>query len=496
MRENLEQVGQQIWNYLPQLVGALLVLVVGWVIALAVAALVRGVFRRTSLDNRAAKLFLGEERAKKTYSERWAGTVVFYLVLALVFVAFFQALGLTLATEPLTRMLNRVLEYIPRLIGAFLLLVIAWLVANAMRLVVRKAVSAARLEQRLGEEAEAEGEAKAGAGLANSLGEIVYWLVFILFLPAVLGALALQGLLEPLRAMTERFLVYMPNIFAAAVIVVLGWFAARIIQKLATNLFVALGVDRLSEKAGLAHAIGGNKLSVALGMLVQVLILVPVAIAALEALAIEALTQPVSRMLDLIIGAAPAILGAGLVLLFAYVAGRLVGGVIANLLESVGFNSIPVRLGLAKEPPRALDRTLSDLAGLAVLVIVMFFATMEAARLLGFTAFADIVADLTVLIGQVLLGLVILAIGLWVANLVAEAVKSMDKPYAETLSLVARGAILVLVTAMALGQMGLANEIIALAFGLIVGSVAVAAAIAFGIGGRDIAKRKLEEWLK
>ncbi len=494
MRENLEQVGQQIWNYLPQLVGALLVLVVGWVIALAVAALVRGVFRRTSLDNRAAKLFLGEERAKKTYSERWAGTVVFYLVLALVFVAFFQALGLTLATEPLTRMLNRVLEYIPRLIGAFLLLVIAWLVANAMRLVVRKAVSAARLEQRLGEEAEAEGEA--GAGLAKSLGEIVYWLVFILFLPAVLGALALQGLLEPLRAMTERFLVYMPNIFAAAVIVVLGWFAARIIQKLATNLFVALGVDRLSEKAGLAHAIGGNKLSVALGMLVQVLILVPVAIAALEALAIEALTQPVSRMLDLIIGAAPAILGAGLVLLFAYVAGRLVGGVIANLLESVGFNSIPVRLGLAKEPPRALDRTLSDLAGLAVLVIVMFFATMEAARLLGFTAFADIVADLTVLIGQVLLGLVILAIGLWVANLVAEAVKSMDKPYAETLSLVARGAILVLVTAMALGQMGLANEIIALAFGLIVGSVAVAAAIAFGIGGRDIAKRKLEEWLK
>ena len=57
-------------------------------------------------------------------------------------------------------------------------------------------------------------------------------------------------------------------------------------------------------------------------------------------------------------------------------------------------------------------------------------------------------------------------------------------------------AVLVLATAMALRQMGLANEIITMAFALIVGSAAVAAAIAFGIGGREVAKHKLEEWLK
>ena len=62
--------------------------------------------------------------------------------------------------------------------------------------------------------------------------------------------------------------------------------------------------------------------------------------------------------------------------------------------------------------------------------------------------------------------------------------------------MIARVAILVLAGAMSLRQMGLANEIVVLAFGLIVGAVAVAAAIAFGIGGRDVAKRKLEEWLK
>ncbi len=59
----------------------------------------------------------------------------------------------------------------------------------------------------------------------------------------------------------------------------------------------------------------------------------------------------------------------------------------------------------------------------------------------------------------------------------------------------ARVSIIGLAGAIALQQMGLANEIISLAFGIILGSLAVAAALAFGIGGRDIAARKLEGWL-
>jgi hypothetical protein len=487
----LEEVAKQVWAYVPQLLGALLILVAGWLCAMVIAAIVRGALRRTSLDNRLAKWFLGKERAEAAHVERAAGTVVFYLLLVLVFVAFFQALGLTLATQPLNNMLTQVFAFIPRLFGALLLLLVAWLVASGMRQLVTRGVSASKLEDRLGEK-----KAPGGTSLAKSLGEIVYWLVFILFLPAVLGALALQGLLDPVRAMTQRFLVYLPNLFAAVAIAVLGWFAARIVQRLATNLFAAMGVDRLSERAGLDHALGDKKLSKALGLLVQVLILIPVMIAALNALALEALTQPASHMLDLMLGAVPAILGAALVLLFSYLVGRVVAGVVTNLFASVGFDSLLVRLGVAKEQPPEGKRTLSQLAGYAVLLFVMLFATIEAARLLGFSVFAGLAADLTVLGGHVLLGLGIMAIGLWVANLVAETVKGTGKPQAGLLSVIARVAILVLAGAMSLRQMGLANEIVVLAFGLIVGAVAVAAAIAFGIGGRDVAKRKLEEWLK
>jgi hypothetical protein len=69
-----------------------------------------------------------------------------------------------------------------------------------------------------------------------------------------------------------------------------------------------------------------------------------------------------------------------------------------------------------------------------------------------------------------------------------------DRANAGLLATVTRVVILVLAGAMALRQMDIANEIVNLAFGLLVGAVAVAVALAFGLGGRDSAMRLIEEW--
>ncbi len=129
-----------------------------------------------------------------------------------------------------------------------------------------------------------------------------------------------------------------------------------------------------------------------------------------------------------------------------------------------------------------------------MLAAILLFAAIEAARQLGFGALADLLVAFTVLAGQVLLGLVIFAIGLYLANLAAAAVRATGSPQADLLAAVARAAVLVLTGAMALRQMGLANEIVNLAFGLLLGALAVAAALAFGLGGRAVAGRELEAW--
>ena len=136
------------------------------------------------------------------------------------------------------------------------------------------------------------------------------------------------------------------------------------------------------------------------------------------------------------------------------------------------------------------------MVGTIVLAAIMLFATMEAAGLLGFEMLGTLISGFLVFAGQGLLGLVIIAVGMFIANLAADLIRSSGIGQARLLALVARISILMLAGAMGLSRMGLANEIIQLAFGLILGAVMIAAAIAFGIGGRDFAARQLELWNK
>ncbi len=491
MQAIVSQITQLVGAYIPNLVGALLILIIGWLVALIVAAIVRGVLRRTTLDDRVARWIAGDEAAKGVEVEQWVGKGVYYLIMLFVLIAFFQTLGLTIITEPLNQLLVQVFQYAPQLLGAGLLLLLAWIIASALRLLITRGLTAARLDERLGSGAGVEEER---VPLTKSLADAVYWLVFLLFLPAILTALNLGGLLGPVQSMVNEVLAFLPNLFAAGLILAIGWFVARIVQRIVTNLLAAVGSDRLSERVGLAPVLGKQQLSGLLGLIVYILILIPVLIAALNALALEAVTQPASNMLNTILGAFPDIFAAGLVLVIAYVVGRVVAGLISNLLTGVGFNAILARLGLGREPAEG-ERTPSEIVGYLVLVAIMLFATIEATQLLGFTLLAELVSEFTVFAGQIILGLIIFAIGLYLSNLAARTIQASRAAQAGLLAMAARVSILALAGAMALRQMGLANEIINLAFGLLLGAIAVAAALAFGLGGRDIASRQLEGWL-
>jgi hypothetical protein len=226
-----------------------------------------------------------------------------------------------------------------------------------------------------------------------------------------------------------------------------------------------------------------------------VIILIPVLIASLNALQLDAITTPASDMLGQMLDAVPSLFAAVLLLTLAYFVGRLVSGLAASLLEAAGFDTIMHRLGLVKAG-EAVKRSPSELAGTLVMVAIMLFASIEAAGFLGFDALADLISGFIVFGGQVLLGLVIVAIGLFLANIAADAIAAGGSKQHQLLSLAARVAIVVLAVAMALREMGLANEIISLAFGLLLGSIAVAAALAFGLGGREVAGEQVRQWMR
>jgi len=486
-----QQFTQTTGSYIPRILGALAIFIIGWLVALILSSVLRNVLHRISLNSRLARWVSAEEAEKPVELEKGISKGLFYLIMLFVLVASFQALGITLITEPINNLLNELFKYAPQLLGSLILVIVAWVVAKVMKLLVAKGLVAARFDEKIGGKAGVEAEK---LPMTKTLSELVFWLVLLVFFPAILSTLGLEGLLRPVQGMMNKILDFLPNIFTAVLIGLVGWIVARIAQRIVTSLCEAIGTDRLSERLGIASVLGKQKLSGVLGLIIYVLILIPILVAALNALQLEAVTQPASRMLGMILAALPNIFAAALILVVSYIIGRVVSALVANVLDGIGFNGILARLGIGGEITEG-TWTPSAIIGYLVLIGIMLFAFMEAAEQLGFKMLSGIFAQFTVLAGHIVLGLIIFCIGLFLANLVYKTVLSTTTAQARLLAVSARIAIIVLAGAMALRQMGLADEIVNLAFGLLLGAIAIAVAIAFGFGGREIAGRELAEWV-
>ncbi len=486
MEEMLSKLSETVGGNLPRLLFALGILIGAWLVAVIVAAALKGALKKTTLDE---KLFnwLGGGKAKVD-SGHVISRTAYWLILLFGVVAFFSKLGMPMVADPIRGMLAKILEYVPQLVSAGVLVLIAFIIATLLRAAISGVLSKTPLDKQLG-----DGDAK--KSLSYSIASTVYWLVFLLFLPMVLEALSLDGLLQPVQTMLDNLLGFLPNLFGAAVILFLGWLAAKIVRQVVTNLLAATGLDRLGERVGVGSTSGKQTLSGLIGVVVYAFILIPVAISALNALQLEAVSAPASQMLSTILSAIPAVFTAALILGVAYMVGRFASGLVAELLARAGFNNLPAKLGLGWKPQEG-QRSPSDMAGYLVLITTLFFAAMEAARQLGFEALAQILVQFVEFAGHIFLGLIIFVIGLWVANVAANMIQSSDRKEKRLLATLARVSILLLVSAMALRQMGLADEIINMAFGLLLAAVALASGLAFGLGSREVAGRTVERWSK
>lgn len=493
MTDFLQETINTLADFLPDVLIALGILIVGWLVALLGRALTRGALRRTGLDRRLAGWFGGPEEAGAINLTVWISRVVYYLILLFVVVIILERFELGLAAEPIRTLLDQVLGFLPQVLAAAALLLVAWIVASALRFLVKRGFQAARLDDWLTRQADVDTPEESSVG--DMLANVLYWLVYLLFLPAILGALQVEGLTEPVSGVVNEILGALPGILGAVVILLLGWVGARIVRQVSTNLLAGAGLDRLGERSGVSEALGEQQLSAVVGTIVYVLILIPVAIAALDALEIEAVSGPASEILTTLLTAVPAIFAAILLLGVAYFIARAVGNFVTGVLTGVGFNNVLGWIGLGMEA-EGRGQTPSQIVGYLTTLAIMLFAVIEAAELLGFTIIAELISQFLVAAGGLVAGVVIFGLGLYFARVADQVIRGTGGSQAHLLAPVARVAIIVFTGALALRQTGIAEDIVNLAFGILLGTVAVSAALAFGLGGRDIAAREIDRWLK
>ncbi len=493
MNEMAQKFFDQIGIFSPNLLGALLVLVVGWIVAIIAAGIARKVLGKTSIDNKVAN-WMAEPGGKPVPVEEWGARLIFYLIMLLVLVAFFQTLHLTVVTEPINNLLKSFVGAVPNILRAGLYVLMAWIIGTVARKLVSGALQAAKLDEKLGSAAgEPPKPGQKPMALSQSLSDAVYWLVFLFFIPPVLEALGMQALLEPVNSMLSKFLSFLPNLMGASITVIVGWFVARIVQRIVTSLLASAGVDGLADRWGLGSALGKQKFSQIIGLVLYCLILTPVVIAGLDQLKMEAITRPASEMLGRVFNLVPQLFGAALILIIAWVVAKVVGGLVANLLAGLGFNNVMVKLGLARQAIEG-KRAPAAVVGMVVGISIQLTAATAAAETLGLDGVRLIIQDFIGFAGRVVLGLILFGLGLALAQVVSTAVSAAGTAKSRLTALVAKIGITVMVGAMALRATGVADSIVNLSFGALVIGLAAAGALAFGFGGRRVANELLASW--
>jgi hypothetical protein len=477
-RSLLESLQNTMGDTLPSLLAAVGILIVGWFVAVLLRAGTRRLLDVVNLNERIASSTDGEVNA-----EALAASGVFWVAMFFVLIAFFNVLDLEIVSEPLQALVTRIFEYGPNLIAGAVLGLVAWVLASLAKRLLTSALATTTLDEKVSSAAEMK-------PVSQNIGDVVYWLILLMFLPAILGTLQLEGLLVPVQGMVDKILGMVPNIFAAAVITTVAWFVAKILRDLVQNLLEVVGFDKIGEKAGLTGNVGLSKLT---GLLVFIFVFVPALVGALNTLQIEAISRPATDMLGAFMAAIPDIFAAAIILGIAFFLARFVSGLLTTLLDGVGVDAIPQKLGLTQIADN--EFSVSILVGRIVSLFIILFAGVEAANQLGFAQVSDLVTMLIAFAGQILLGSVILIAGFWLANLAHSAVIRVSGDGAAALAGILRVAILGLVFAMGLRAMGIADDIVNLAFGLILGAIAVAFAVSFGLGGREAAGRQMEYWL-
>lgn len=384
MENQLEEIGERIANFLPELLGALIVLLIGWLIAKGIKALVVKMLRKTSWDERV----FGRDNIEDT--NVFVGNIFYYLIMVIVLLIVLEILGISEVLTPLENMMNEFLLFIPNLIGAILIAFIGYVLAKFVANLIR--ISGGILDKWVDKTGFKDTDK-----LADILRKVVFIIIFIPFIIQAFNTLQLDAISDPANEILYGFTEMIGEIIIAAVILLVFIWGGKFLADFLEDLFKSLGLDRAAEKIQIHNMIG---------------------------------------------------------------AGQSLSKLVANLIY----------------------------------FFLVFFGIITAVEILGLSRLSEILNDILNVTGQIIFGLIILAIGNYISLLIYNTMTRSNKN--NFIASIIRWASLALFIAIALRTMGIANEIVELAFGLILGAIAVAVALSYGLGGREAAGEHFRDIIK
>ncbi|HEY1144893.1 MAG TPA: mechanosensitive ion channel, partial [Allosphingosinicella sp.] len=255
---------------------------------------------------------------------------------------------------------DQAMEWLPRILGAITIFIIAYILARAAKWGVAKIVDKVPALRR-------HNEGHPTQTVGSLIGDIAFWLILLVGILLALQPLGLSEVLEPVRELTTNTFAFIPNIIAAGLIFFIGLVIAKIVRRITEGALLAANADAWLRKTGLIDGNGNlaaeapateapaapaprtASISRSVGLVVFFLIMIPVTIAALEALHIQSISGPATEMLRTILDAIPNVLGAAALIAIGFFVGRLAKAFVEQVLPSMGFDRAVGALGFSPE---------------------------------------------------------------------------------------------------------------------------------------------------
>lgn len=485
---------------------AIFILVLGWAAAKLISKIAKQLVMTSDLDRRLAAwagvdtLFDRDAEPKRRLAIVVEKVTLVVLLLLVVLFAL-QMLGDEMISGVLQNVLTQMAGALPKVLKAGLILALAWIVATIARLLVvtffRKIPFGEKLDDLV---QEGKTGAKKGRSLAESLGNFTFYLIlFFSFLP-IFETLEMNALVQPLSEMFTKVFAYVPNVLSAGLVLVLGYLFARLCERLVANFAESAGVNRYFEELPYETVLKSLDIARILGTLAFLVLMVPVLATSFEILDIKVITGVFGTMMAKVAEALPGVVTALVLAIVGLIVGRLIGDMTGNILKDIGLDVILSRVGLEKLERKNEDGEplflLSRVGGNLVAAVVVLIFLMEGFEVMHLDLLAGAVNKLVLYMPNVVVAFVLLGLGFYLARVVEQMVRTgfpSERAFeADLASLMLRYAIIVFAFFLAFDQLQVAPHIVTNAFTILLGTVGLGMALAFGLGGREHAQEYIE----
>ena len=210
------------------------------------------------------------------------------------------------------------------------------------------------------------------------------------------------------------------------------------------------------------------------------------------------IVEPIRTMLAAIAGFIPTLAGALVILIVGWICAKVIREISHRLLKAIKFENIAEKAGIAEVLHQGgIKITTSEMISRLVYWLIMVTVLVMTINALGLTVASQLLERLTAYIPRVISALFALIIGMFLANVVSGIVRTAASnariPKPELLGSLSKWAILIFAITIFLDELGIATILVSVTFNIFFGAVCLALALAFGLGGKEVAEKYLKE---